>query len=166
MEILTNFGFDLRLFVAQIVNFIILAYLFKRFLYKPLLGTVKKREEEINQGIKNAEKAEKALFNAEQKKDEIINKAAKEAESIINESKKAAHMEGDRIIVEAKAESEKIIFNAKEQAELEKQAIEKQMSTIAMTASQKILDSVISDLFTGKEKDEILKRSIKKIKSL
>lgn len=166
MEILSEFGFDLRLFVAQILNFLILAFLFKKFLYKPLLGAVKKREEEIRRGISNAEKAEKALLSAEEKKDEVLNKAAKEAEGIINESRKSAQLESERIILETRAESERIIKNAKEQANLEKEAIEKQISSIAIDASQKILNSVIAELFTGKEKDEILKRGVKKIKAL
>ncbi len=166
MEILSEFGFDLKLFIAQILNFLILAFLFKKFLYKPLLGAVKKREEEINRGLDNAEKAEKALFSAEEKKDEIINKAAAEAERIINEAKKSARSEGELIITETKKESERIIRIAKEQASLERQAMEKQISGIAIAVSQKILDSVISEPFTEKEKNEILQRSLKRIKSL
>jgi len=166
MEILSEFGFDLKLFVAQILNFLVLAFLFKKFLYKPLLGAVKKREEVIKKGLVNAEKAEKALLNAEEKQDEILNKAAKEAEKIIGESRKSAQLDADRIISESKSESDRIIENAKEQAKLEKEEIEKQVSSIAAEASQKILDSVISELFTDKEKDEILKRSLKKIKSI
>lgn len=166
MEVLSQFGFDLRLFVAQILNFLILAFLFKKFLYKPLLGAVKKREEEIEKGLDNADKAEKALMSAEEKKDEVLNKAAKEAENIINEARKSAQQESERIISETKIESEKIIKNAKEQASLEKEAIEKQLSTVAIEASQKILNSVVSEIFTEKEKEEIIKRSIKKIKEL
>jgi len=166
MEILSEFGFDLKLFIAQILNFLVLAFLFKKFLYKPLLSAVKKREEEIRKGLENAEKAEKAMISAEEKKDEIINQAAKEAEKIINESKKSAQTESELIIMATKKESEKIIKNAKDQANLEKLEIEKQISKVAVEASQKILDNVLSDLFTGKEKDEILKRSIKKIKAL
>lgn len=166
MEILSEFGFDPKLSIAQIVNFLILAYLFKRFLYKPLLGAVKKREEEIKRGLASAEKAEKALISAEGRKDEIVNRAAKEAEAIINESRKSAQQEGERILLETKLESERLIKNAKEQANLEKEAIEKQISSIAIEASQKILNTVISELFSDKEKDDILKRSLEKIKSL
>lgn len=166
MEILSEFGFDLKLFVAQILNFLILAFLFKKFLYKPLLSAVKKREDEIKKGLENAEKAEKAMISAEEKKDEIINKAAKEADKIINESKKSAQEASEKILVETRNESEKIIRNAKEQANLEKEAIEKQISSIAIEASQKILDSIITDLFSEKEKQDILKRSVKKIKAL
>lgn len=166
MEILSEFGFDARLFIAQILNFLVLAYLFKRFLYKPLLKAVNKREEEIRKGLENAEKAEKALLNAEEKKDEIINNAAKEAEKIINESRISAQTQSELILEDTKKESERIIKNAKEQANLEKAEIERQIGKIAVEASQRILSSVVSDLFTGKEKDEILKRSIKKIKDL
>lgn len=166
MEILSEFGFDPKLFIAQVINFLILAFLFKKFLYKPLLGAVKKREEEIKKGLDSAQKAEEALLSAEDKKDKILNKAAKEAEDIINNSKKSAQLEGEKILTETKIESERLIKNAKEQANLEREAIEKQISGIAIEVSQKILSSVISELFSDKEKDEILQRSLKKIKTL
>ena len=166
MEILSEFGFDLRLFIAQIVNFLILAFLFKKYLYKPLLNAVKKREAEIKRGLENAEKAERAYISAENKKDEIINKAAREAEKLILEAKESAHVEAEEIIKKTKEEAEKIIKQSKEQGLLERRQIEKEMSQIALTASQRILEKVLADLFTKKEKEEILKRSVKKIKAI
>ncbi len=166
MEILSEFGFDLRLFVAQIINFLILAFLFKKFLYKPLLKMVKKREEDIRKGLEDAENAEKALALAEEKSDTILAKATKEGEKIVNGAKKSALLESERILTDSRKEAERIIENARQQATLEKAAIEKDISNIAIQASEKILRNVISELFTNKERDEILKRSLERIKSL
>jgi F-type H+-transporting ATPase subunit b len=57
MEILKTFGFDPILLGAQIINFLIIFYLLKRFLYKPVLGMLKTREDKIKEGIKQAEEA-------------------------------------------------------------------------------------------------------------
>jgi hypothetical protein len=83
MEIFEQFGFDLKLFAAQIVNFLVIAFIFKKFLYKPILDTLQKRKAAIKKGLKDAEDASLALEKAEESKEQILNKASKEAESII-----------------------------------------------------------------------------------
>jgi F-type H+-transporting ATPase subunit b len=50
MEILNQFGLDWKLFIAQIVNFLVIAYIFKRFLYKPILDALHKRNDAIKKG--------------------------------------------------------------------------------------------------------------------
>ena len=48
-------GFDLVTFVAQIVNLFVLVWLLKRFLYRPILKVIEKRQQEIRDKIKTAE---------------------------------------------------------------------------------------------------------------
>ena len=65
MEILKNFGFEPVFFIAQIVNFLILFFVFKRFLYKPILKLLKERAREITKGLEDADNAKKTLEDAE-----------------------------------------------------------------------------------------------------
>ena len=51
--------------IAQIVNFIVLVWLLKRFLYKPILKAIDEREKKIATQIKDAE-AKDALAKKEQ----------------------------------------------------------------------------------------------------
>ena len=55
MEILENFGVNPVLLAAQIVNFIIVLFILKKFLYKPILDLLKKRQFTIKEGLKQAE---------------------------------------------------------------------------------------------------------------
>ena len=45
---------------AQVVNFLILLYLLKRFLYRPILGAMEERERRIASAMEEATKAEEA----------------------------------------------------------------------------------------------------------
>ncbi|MDR2902262.1 MAG: hypothetical protein LBU87_04060 [Lactobacillales bacterium] len=49
-------GFDLVTFIAQIVNLFVLVWLLKKFLYKPILTAVEKRQEEISSRVERARK--------------------------------------------------------------------------------------------------------------
>src|SRR5437870_10658982 len=57
MEILKNFGFEPILFIAQIVNFVIIYLILKKFLYKPVLKLLKDRKQTIAGGLKQAEES-------------------------------------------------------------------------------------------------------------
>ncbi|MDW7761710.1 MAG: F0F1 ATP synthase subunit delta [Acidobacteriota bacterium] len=98
--------------VAQIVNFLILVYLLKRFLYKPILKAIDAREKRIASEIENAEKKraearkERDAFQQKNKeleehRDELMSRAEDEAKSerrrLIEEAQNAADvMRGKR----------------------------------------------------------------------
>src|SRR3989344_4208301 len=90
MEFLQTLGFDPIMLGAQILNFLIILYLLKRFLYKPVLDIVKKRENKITQGLKDAEDAQKALDKALEEEKKILSKASENAKKIIENAKEEA----------------------------------------------------------------------------
>jgi len=160
MDILHQFGFDIKLFIAQVVNFLILAYLFKRFLYKPILNVFKEREEKINTGLGNAEKAKAALEHARIESDSIIKETRAEAQVIMDNTKKLAEEMRQDFTAKSKAESEKIVADAKAQALDEMKKVEKEVKGMSLDLSKKLMNEVIGKLFTEEEKQKILKRAL------
>lgn len=163
MEILKDFGFDPGLFVAQIVNFLILAYIFKRFLYKPILKTLKDRQSKIKEGIEDAENARLSLERANIERDEIIKRAGEEAEKIIENTRLAAIELKDKVLTDTKSESDRIIKEAREQANLEMEKMERKVSSMSLDLSKKILEKVLGSIFSEQEKREIMKKGMEKI---
>lgn len=163
MEIFNQFGFDPKLFVAQIINFLILAFIFKRFLYKPLLKMLKERNERIDQGLTNAEKAEKALESAEKEREEIIKKASLEAEKILDQTEKNAESMRLEMLTTTKTEAEKIITEAKKAAQVEFEKLEKEARNMSLSISEKMLRQILKDMFTKEEQEKIIQRNMKEI---
>jgi F-type H+-transporting ATPase subunit b len=164
MDFLKTFGFDVKLFIAQIINFLILVYLLNRFLYKPILEILKQREKKIRTGLEDAEKSRIILEQAEKEKEEILKNARIESEKIINETKLIAKEIRKSIIDSSKSESEKIILEAKNQAKLEMEKMEKKIKVLSLDLSQKILTNLIQSLFNEQEKNKILERAIDKLR--
>lgn len=165
MEILNQFGFDIKLFVAQIVNFLVIAYLFKRFLYKPLLATLKKRQELIVKGLKDAEKASQALENAENQKNEILNRASKESERILNETKQQAFAARDEIMNSAKIDVEKLMKQTHEQIKQEHDNFIIEARKTSLEMSRVILSEAVKELFDKKEQEILIKKGLTKIQN-
>ncbi len=164
MEILKNFGFEPGFFIAQIVNFLILAFVFKKYLYKPLLKVLNDRQEKIKTGLDEANQAHEALEKANVERDQLLQEAAREAEKILIETKAASEKIKEDMLSESKKAAEKILSAASNQAKLEIERIQKESKNLALDISKKVLDKVIEDMFTKEEKDKILKRNIQRLK--
>ena len=165
MELFEQFGFDIKLFVAQIVNFLVIAYLFKRFLYKPILDVLSKRNLAIKKGLKDAELATKANDEAQIQKDEILKKAGIEADRIILEAKNQAQEARDSLMEQTKNDIAKMMNSTKEQIEMERENFKKEAKDMSLILAQTILQNTITGLFDEKEKDALLKKGIQKIKN-
>lgn len=164
MQLFKDFGFEPAFFAAQIVNFLILAFVFKKFLYKPVLQVLKKRKHQIEKGIEDAQAAQLALEKAESRSSEILNKATAQAEKIIEETKKNAETLRDELVTAAKTEADRILSETRAQAEEERKIAEAQIQTAALDIAKNLLDRVLSDLFTKQEKEKILSRNITMLK--
>ena len=77
MDMLDEFGFNPTLFVAQIINFVIIFFMLKKLLYKPVTDIIAKRDKEIRKGVKDKEEAELLMQKTQEKETEILQKAQK-----------------------------------------------------------------------------------------
>ena len=144
-QLLSAFGIEIELIIAQIINFGILAAALSYFLYTPLLNILQKREDKITQGMQDAEDAAKAKSSADEEKKAILSAAHKDAEEVSAKAKTFADQKAEAIAAEAQAKAESIIANAqakseelKEQARKESEA---EVAKLAILAAEKVLKS-------------------------
>jgi F-type H+-transporting ATPase subunit b len=163
MEILNEFGFNAGLFFAQIVNFLILAFVFKRFLYKPLLKVLDDRKKTIEKGITDSEKAAKALASAEEERSDILHNASKESQRIIDDTKKSAETIKEEILESARTDAEKIMSDAKRQSNLEMERMRKEAQNMSLQLSKTILERVIVQIFSKEEQEKLIKKGLQEI---
>lgn len=144
-EIIDTFGVDWRLLIIQAANFGLLLLVLWYFLYDPLLGLIEKRRSKIEEGVKNAERAEKKLKAIESEREGVITNATREAEVIVSLAKERGGTKEQEIIQNAQEKSERILNEAQKKAEESKrQAIAESQSEIARLAvlsAEKVLRS-------------------------
>jgi F-type H+-transporting ATPase subunit b len=91
---------------AQILNFLILVWLLKRFLYKPVLGAIDAREKRIAAELADAD-AKKAEARKESDEFQAKNKAFDEQRaSLLAKAEGEARAEGERLAGEARKEAD------------------------------------------------------------
>ena len=148
MKIFGEFGIEPLLLLAQIVNFTILLLLLRKFLYKPVLTVLKKREEKIREGLKAGEQGELLLAKAQEEQKEILAKAAEESNFLLKETKDQVLRIEEEALHKAKEESEVILLRAREQIGQEKtqtmKELEKRVANVAIDMLGRLLPKVLT----------------------
>src|SRR5687767_3830438 len=117
MEIFKTFGLNLPLVVAQVVNFLIILYILKRFLYKPLFNMLQKREKMIKESLAKADESKKVLQKAEIQEKEIIKKARENANQILKDAREQSIAIIKQAEEETKKQTDRMVHEAKLQIE-------------------------------------------------
>jgi len=141
--------FGLGLFFWQLLLFVGLVLLLKKFAWKPILDAVNEREEGIREALEAAEKArqdmqalnasnEKLLVEARMERDAMMKEAREIREKMIAEAKEKAEAEGHKLIEQARV----AIENEKQMAVAELKA---QMATLSIEIAEKVLQNELSD---------------------
>jgi len=163
MEIIKNFGVEPVLLIAQIVNFLIILFILKKFLYKPVLDTLKKREDSIKEGLKQAEESKLALEKALEEERRILKKAQDQARKIVDDAKNQSIIIAKEVEDKSKIQSEKILLDGKKQIEEEVKLAEKRLAANVNKLSIDILRRSIKEMFSGNEEKKLIDRAEKEI---
>ncbi len=143
LEILAKVGFDWRMAVMNLINFLVIFVILKKFLFVPVSKKMAEREQIIRDGIDNATKAKSELQMAEQRVQDLINTAKGEANKIIQASHEEAVLLGERMKGKAREEIESIVEQAKKNIEIEKtemrDALRRETIELVLLAVEKIL---------------------------
>ncbi|WP_375584219.1 F0F1 ATP synthase subunit B [Cyclobacterium xiamenense] len=152
--------------VAQIINFFILVWLLKRFLYRPILNAIDEREGKIAAQLKDAE-----MKKTEAKKEQ----EDFQQKNVTFDLEKRERT--DKMILETKEERQKLLDQARKDAkalakQLEKSAREKQLDQ-QLELNKKIREEVfavsrkaLSDLASVSFEEQLIQVFIKRLKAL
>jgi F-type H+-transporting ATPase subunit b len=150
MEKLIN-DFSFGLFIWQVVIFVGLILLLKKFAWKPILDAVNDREEGIKNALLAAENARKEMLNLQADNQRILQEARTERDALL---KDASDMK-DKMVADAKneaqAQGQKMIEQAKAAIESEKNAAMAELKLQVSTLSLQIAEKLLKDELSNKE---------------
>ncbi len=146
------------------LTFLILLFLLKKFAWKPILQSIKEREQKISNSLAMAKQTqeemkrlkadnEALLKEAKNERDSILRDANKMKESIINEARNKAQSEADKIIESARES----IRNEKMAAINE---LKNQVADLSIEIAEKILMRELED---KKSKQKLVEENLKSI---
>ncbi|HPA62423.1 MAG TPA: F0F1 ATP synthase subunit B [Spirochaetota bacterium] len=154
---------NLGLSILIVVSFLITYLIFAKFFWKPILRTIREREEMIQTEIESSKKANIDSEKNIRESEEILLNTRKEAERIMLESKRNAERIRADIVETAKLETQMILQQARDQVEIERgriiEDLRKDIAGLTILASQKILMRTL----TTEENDRIISETVDRL---
>ncbi len=134
---------DLGLVVWTSIAFLMLVFLLSKFAWKPILQTLKIREESIDEALKAAELAREEMGELKADNEKLLVKAREEREQLLKDASKAASMIKEEAKTEAEAISKRMMDDAKAGIEAEKQSalaeVRNQVANLSVEIAEKII---------------------------
>ena len=148
MEKLIN-DFSFGLFIWQVLIFVGLIFLLKKFAWKPILDAVNDREEGIKSALESAENARKEMQNLQADNQRVLQEARLERDNMLKEAREMKEQMVADAKNEAQAQGQKMIDQAKAAIETEKNAamadLKLQVSTLSLNIAEKLLKEELSN---------------------
>ncbi|MEK7617262.1 MAG: F0F1 ATP synthase subunit B [Patescibacteria group bacterium] len=161
MNFLSDFGVQPILLAAQVVNFFILFFILKKFLYGPILKVLAERRKKIEDSLKNAEEIEKRLLETEEQKEKILAKASEQAQKIVDEAKKAGVLIVEEAHQKAFKDAENIIKKAVEAGRMEVERMISEARSQLLDLVIAVISKVSGKVFTKDDQKKIIQQEIK-----
>jgi|ERR1700730_6598723 F-type H+-transporting ATPase subunit b len=143
-----TFGWNPWLFLSQVISFVIVAFLLRRFAYKPILTVLEERRRTIEEGQLNAEKIKKELAEAEKRYQEILAKANADAQKMIDEARQSSAHLAERKEQEAIMTAEQILAKAREASILEHERtmaeLKREIGRLVVDTTAKVTGKVLT----------------------
>ena len=131
------------------INLIILVFVMKKLLFKPVMNMFSQRENEVNSMYEKAEEAQKNAEIMESEYKEKLSMAKEEASLIMKDATYEATVRGEQIVTDAQQKASAIVTKANKEIEREKEAavkdIKEDITSIAINIAEKVIEKDIND---------------------
>ncbi|MDO8600864.1 MAG: F0F1 ATP synthase subunit B [bacterium] len=164
-EFAHQFGINWKLLLAQAVNFFILFWILKRFVYGPVLNMLEKRRKEIKEGLEAAEASQKRLAEADIEKQAILTKANQESLGIVSQSEIKAKEREKEILEETHKKAEAVVLEAKQKIREEKLKTEEEI----LRESRGLLKEAVAKIIEKSPEsidDMLIKNTLAELKNI
>ena len=142
------------------INLLILVFVMKKFLFKPVMNMFAQREQEVGSMYEKAETAQKNAEEMESEYTEKLSAAKEEASRIMKDATHEATLRGEQIVSEAQQKASAIVTKAQKEIEREKEAAVKEIKEDIASIAVDIAGKVIEKDLTTKDHERLLEEFI------
>ena len=146
-KLISEFSFGL--FFWQLLIFIFLLLLLKKFAWKPILDSVNERESFIKNAMREADKARNEMASIEESNQKVLKEARAEREALLKNARTTSAEMIAQAKIDAQTEANKIIAQAQETIRNEKRAavneLKNQVAQISLEIAEKVIDKELDN---------------------
>ena len=148
MQTLDVMSVNIWQILISLINLVLLFFIIKKFLFKPVKNILAKRQDEINSQYDAADQARTEAEQSRVAYEEKLSGAKSEADAILQKATDNAKHRGDKIIAEAQQTADGIVRRAETEAELERKkaidGIKQEIVSVSGALAEKMIEREIN----------------------
>src|SRR3989344_3389247 len=119
-------GIDWKILIGQLINFVILFFLLKRFAFKPFFAILEKRRLKIEEGVKKSEEIEKSFQEVRVLSQKIKQEGERKARQVVKETETRAQERAEKLVLSCHEEKDRLLAETQEEIKKEKDRAKKE----------------------------------------
>jgi F-type H+-transporting ATPase subunit b len=163
MELLTP---GTGLIIWQLIVFVLLVFLLSKLAWKPIINSLKERENSIQEALDTAEKARHEMSQLKSDNEKLLKEAREERDRILKEAREVSNRLKEDAQSDAKKTADKIIEDAKAAINVEKAAalrdVKAQVAMFSLEIAEKLMKHNLSN---DKAQKELVENYVKDLKT-
>lgn len=159
--LISTFHLDLKLLIAQAVNFGIVFLVLFYFVFRPLFRVMGDRSAKIDKGLKEAEEIAARLEKTKAEQKEMIKEAKAEANALLEEARKQADERRNAAVQQAKEEIGQLINQEKAKIQADKADALRQIRSELSSLIGASLEKVLGEKMDKASDEKLITKSLK-----
>ncbi|MBT4153464.1 MAG: F0F1 ATP synthase subunit B [Candidatus Magasanikbacteria bacterium] len=165
LETLGKIGFDWRMGLFNLINFLIIYWVLKRYAFGPIMKVINERQEKMKEGMDNYKKSQSELQMAEQKAQGIIDEAKVAANKVVEQSHDDSKQVAEDMKNKAKTEIESLIAQAKKNIDIDKQDMKDTLRKETVELVVLAVEKVLGERMDGKKDETYIQEILGSLKA-
>lgn len=161
---ISSLGINLKSFLFQLITFIIVLLILRRWVFPKLVATLEERRKTLEESLVAAKATQEALEKAEEQSADILHKAREQADAALAD----AAAQGKEAIAKAEAaaseRAERVLNEARQQIEQERNKLREELkgelADLVVLTTEKVLRTKLN----AREDAKLIEQSIKELK--
>jgi F-type H+-transporting ATPase subunit b len=149
--------------IFQLVMFLILLALLRKYAFGPVMNIMKQRETYIADEISSAESTNQEAKRLVEEQKDLLKQARTEAQSLVENAKKIGEQQKEEILLAARAESDRMKKAAIQEIATEKEqaitALREQVASLSILIATKVIEKELNE----KEQEKLIHDYIKEV---
>ncbi|OFX15504.1 MAG: ATP synthase F0 subunit B [Armatimonadetes bacterium RBG_16_58_9] len=151
---------DVRTLIVQLGGFLLVLLVFKLFLFKPILGILDARRNEVEGQFEDAETKRKAAEELKSDYEQHIAGIEDETRAKIADAVKDGQAMREEIIADSRAQADRILSKAQEEIQREKESAISELRTTVADLAVEAAGRLIRENLDNKKQRELVGRFI------
>ena len=153
--------FNIWTLLFQIINFVVLLFILKRILYKPIREIIEKRRGLIAKTVEDAEKTKKEAQELKEKHQEELEKLKELQSQMLEQTREEALKDRNKLLGEAEKDAVKIIEKEKALFDAEKRRVEAELKNKTIEIASVFASNLLGDISDEELHKAILRKFMK-----